>query len=79
MSEQQSMPCKWSRAVLNEAVLPVQLRNQPFVDSEMMAAYGYCFGGGGAIQLMLSYPNNTEGLLGELTLERWSCTVSELS
>ena len=44
----------------------LQLRNQPTVDPSLLAAYGYCFGGGGAIQLMLSYPNNTEGLLGAL-------------
>ncbi|KAK9839169.1 hypothetical protein WJX74_010891 [Apatococcus lobatus] len=37
---------------------------QPYADADRVAAVGYCFGGGGVINLMRTYPNVTDGLLG---------------
>ena len=34
------------------------------VNPDLLAAYGWCFGGGGVLQLMAAYPNGTDGLLG---------------
>ncbi len=41
-----------------------QAVQQPYADADRVAAVGYCFGGGGIINLMRAYPNVTEGLLG---------------
>ena len=41
---------------------------QPYADADRVAAVGYCFGGGGVINLMRTYPNVTDGLLGERLL-----------
>lgn len=40
------------------------VREQDTVDTTRLAAIGYCFGGGGIVQLHHSWPNNTDGLLG---------------
>ena len=45
-------------------VCALQAVEQPYADADRIAAVGYCFGGGGVINLMRSYPNVTEGLLG---------------
>lgn len=47
---------------------PLQAVQQPFADADRVAAVGYCFGGGGVINLMRTYPNVTDGLLGESAL-----------
>ena len=61
--------------MLYDAILLLQLRGmEDVVDPTRLAAMGYCFGGGGVIQLLHAYPNNTDGLLGEI-LQRSSGIV----
>ena len=43
----------------------MQAVEQPYADADRVAAVGYCFGGGGIINLMRTYPNVTDGLLGK--------------
>lgn len=46
-------------------IMLLQVREQDTVDTTRLAAIGYCFGGGGIVQLHHSWPNNTDGLLGQ--------------
>ena len=63
--------------MLYDAIHLLQLRvMEDVVDPTRLAAMGYCFGGGGVIQLLHAYPNNTDGLLGEVLL-RSSGTTNE--
>lgn len=53
----------------------MQAVQQPFADADRIAAVGYCFGGGGVINLMRTYPNVTDGLLGESPIGLKWCQI----
>lgn len=43
----------------------MQVRTLPVVDTNKIFAIGYCFGGGGVLELFRAWPNSGAGLLGE--------------
>ncbi len=43
----------------------MQVRTLPVVKPDNLFAIGYCFGGGGVLELFRAWPNSGAGLLGE--------------